>query len=368
MQLKPNIGDLAAENVNGRKEFIVARGVLCTSGPSRWKSRQWQLTIGDMMSYNCEICMWESLKIAGCAVFIRPKCEHKHGEAFELKFPDGRSIVFVAPYGEAEHWCAALESVCRRPLVPVQLVTVQPNLIRVETGPVCLIKQHLISTGTSFIDRTEAPVRKREGDIEQPERALQYRKSNSPRVAICVIDDAYFDDHECLLDFEAYTSGLLGHVELMPVLVPGFNLPARGQVWPWWPQKKRRWQDWEKYPLFVDLRSKEQEQENVVRGVLLPSLRGLLRNWHAQPLLHKADDEITCTGCRRRGLASPMKVRRSVLEAHLLRWQKEEMRRRVSGAAELEPLYPCEFCGGVSTASELLSTRASRDRHPGVAL
>ena len=371
MQLKPSIGgDSEAEDLD-----IVTRGWLArrstvpgrAAGRVGWRCLQWLLTAtGEMMRYNTEVGRWESfLNVLGCRVSRLPESEHKH--AFELKFSDGRYTIFSAPCGEDGHWLASLESVGKRSLVPVQLVTAGPGLIRVETGPVCLIKRHLLCNAVSFIDRTEAPLRKRESDIEEPERALQYRKSSCPRVAICVIDGAYFHDADCLTDFESYTSGLLGNVSLIPVLVPGFAFPVRDQIWPWWPHKKRRWRSWESHPLFVDLRSTEQgqdRQESTIRSLLIPSLRCLLDNGLGQSLAARADDEITCRGCARIGLTCPMRVRRSALEAHLLQWQKEEMKRRVMGTTEMEPPFPCAYCGGGSTASQLLMAGVSRHLIP----
>ncbi len=363
MQLKPGIGGkLEAEGTEGISHQLVASGMLAkrkgsaglAAGPPTWITTQCKLTdTGYLLSFNSEILLWESTS-------LQDSVPGPLGEKTQFEIhADGGTTVFAAATAEEQaQWCAALQLVCRRNLVPVQLVVAEANLIRVECGLVCSIKQHLVRDGISFMDRTEAPIRQRENTVEHPARALEYKRLNCPKALICVINPPYFDDPDCLSDFEAYSSGLYGKVSFLPVLSKNFEFPLRDQVCPWW-SSKRRWQKWEASPLFVDARREGKEQHLIIADLLVPTLHAMLDAWRA-PTRNEAppqpDDEITCTGCSRIGLKHPQKFRRRDVETYHKMFLQEEMLRRVEGKTKLEPLYPCEYCGGESKASQLLDT------------
>lgn len=156
------------------------------------------------------------------------------------------------------------------------------------------------------------------------------------------------------------------------MLASGFQLPLDRNGKPnyvkWWPAQKNRWAKWEDFALFVDVREPE-KQKHMANTLLLPTVHRLLNSWwgasvnEAKP--DHLDDQITCTNCISIGLRNPMKFKRCVLLAHVQKWQQEEMLRRGMGVdSQPETKFSCDFCQHGSTASDLLSTRATLESIP----
>ena len=218
---------------------------------ANWKIRDLTLTEdGFLRCYNEAIGAFQAWSLKGCTVRnlagIRDPLMPRGCHPFVLEFDDGGCMTFAARSKELQtQWCSALQTACNQDIIPVNIISEKPNLLHIESGLASFIAYHLKQDHISVSDRTEELDRRKEEDIENIDKAHSFKMGNMPKVAIAIIDENYFGDENCLSDFESYTSGVFGHVSLLPVLAPGFEIAMNPRTRErnftnWWPVKKQR--------------------------------------------------------------------------------------------------------------------------------